>query len=154
MRMPKATFAVAFLVLAALASVMTYTGFLVVGVVADLMGAGRIIAGLLLGILFARLPSFSNGKFRTVGLLPKPVRRPIVMGLLGMCLVIFVARVDYVSASFVGFAAVFLLAFPWLRRAVWNWVLASIFKPFGGDPRRPKNADDMVIDVEFTEKKD
>lgn len=152
--MPKATIAVALLVLVALASVMTYTGFLVVGVLADLLGTGRVITGLLLGILFARLPSFSNGQFRTVGLLPKAARRPVVMGLLGLCLYVFLARGHVVPALFVGFSAAFLLAFPWLRRAIWSRVLSSVFKPFVGDPNRSKSTDDTVIDVEFREKKD
>lgn len=152
--MPKATIAVALLALVGLASLVTYTGFLVVGVLADLLGSGRVIAGLLLGILFARLPSFSNGTFRTVGLLPKAARRPMVMGLLGLCLWSFLARADYVPAVFVGIAAAFLLTFPWLKRAVLGRVVASVFKPAADGRDRSQRLDDTVIDVEFREKKD
>lgn len=151
--MPKITLAVALLMLAALAGTMTYTGFLVIGVLADQLGTGRFMAGLLLGILFARVPWFSNGKLRTVGLLPKLVRRPIMMSLLALCMWRFLSRDDYVPALFIGFAAAFLLAFPWIRRAIFDRVLSSVFNPGAGQPR-PNSNDGTVIDVEFTEKKD
>ena len=72
-------------VLFALAGTMAYTGFLVVGVLADQLGTGRFVAGLLLGVLFARFPWISKGKPRIVGLLPKPVRRPLIVGILALC---------------------------------------------------------------------
>ncbi len=153
MRAPKLTLAVALLALAVLAGTMTYTGFLVVGVLAEYLGTGRFVAGLLLGVLFARFSSISKGKFRTVGLLPKLVRRPVMMGLLALCLANFVSRGDYVPAAFIGFATVFLLTFPWLKRAVFGRVVSSIFKP-AADQNAQKRFDANVIDVEFTEKKD
>ena len=132
---------------------MTYTGFLVVGVLAEYLGTGRFIAGLLLGVLFARLPWISKGKLRTVGLLPKIVRRPVIVGLLALCWFTFLSRGDYVPAGFIGFAGAFLLAFPWLRRALFDRVVASVFK-FPGGPRRTSSTDDTVIEGEFREKKD
>jgi len=149
---PKLAIAIALFVLAALASTMTYTGYLVVGVLADYLGSSRFVAGLLLGVLFARFPRISKGKLRIVGLLPKPVRRPLILGILGLCLVTFLSRGDYVSAGFTGFAAVFLLAFPWLRRVVFDRIVASVFKFTGRTPK--KSTDGMVIDGEFREKND
>lgn len=153
MRMPKLTIAVTLLALAALASTMTYTGYLVVGVLADYLGIGRMMTGLLLGVSFARFPSISKGKLRTVGLIPKPVRRPMIMGLLALCLFSFLSRAEYVPALFIAFAVVFFLTFPWLRRAVFGRVLSSVFKPKADQNPHPK-FDDRVIDGEFREKKD
>jgi hypothetical protein len=150
--MPKLTAAVALSVLAALAGTMTYTGFLVVGVLADQLGTGRFIAGLLLGVLFARFPWISNGKPRIVGLLPKPVRRPLIVGILAFCLLHFVWQGDYVPALFIGFTTAFLLTFPWLRRVIFDRLFGSIFKFTGRNPVKP--TDDTVIDGEFREKKE
>ncbi len=152
MRKPKLALAVALLLLAALASTLTYTGFLVVGVLADYLGTGRFVAGLLLGVLFARFPSISKGRLRVVGLLPKPLRRPLIAGLLALCTVHFLLRSDYVPAAFTGFALTFLLTYPWARRAVFDRMLSSVFKFGGRTPAR--STDDMVIDGEFREKKD
>ena len=150
--MPKLTIAVALLVLIALASVMTYTGFLVVGVLADHLGTGRLAAGLLLGALFARFPWISKGKLRIVGLLPKPVRRPVILSLLALCLLYFLLQGEYVPALFTGFATAFLLTYPWLRRAIFVRLLSSFSKFTGRDPG--KSTGGMVIDGEFREKKD
>ena len=153
LRMPKLTIAVALLALAALAGTMSYTGFLVVGVLAEQLGTGRVIAGLLLGGFFARFPWISQGKLRTVGLLPKPLRRPIIVSLLALCWLSFLVRGEYVSALFIGFAVAFLLTFPWMRRALFGRMVSSLFKSATGQ-NPPKNTDDRVIDVEFREKKD
>jgi len=150
-RRPKLTIALALFVLAALASTLTYTGFLVVGVLADYLGTSRVIAGLLLGALFARFPWMSKGKLRIVGLLPKPVRRPLIVSLLALCLVTFLSRGEYLSAMFPGFGIAFLLTYPWLRRAVFDRMKSSVFKFTGKSS--PERADDMVIDGEFREKK-
>ncbi|WP_136220093.1 hypothetical protein [Massilia sp. Mn16-1_5] len=150
---PKLAIAAVLLVLAALASTMTYTGYLVIGVLADYLGTSRFVAGLLLGVLLARFPKLSNGKLRIVGLLPKPVRRPLIVGLLALCLLHFLVQGDYVPAAFTGFATAFLLGYPWLRRTVFDRTIGSVFK-FAGQPRPPKSTDDMVIDGEFREKKD
>jgi hypothetical protein len=150
---PKFTIAVVLLALAALASTMTYTGFLVIGVLAEHLGTGRFTAGLLLGVLFARFPWFSKGKLRIVGLLPKPVRRPLIVSLLALCLLSLVARNDYVPALFVGFTTAFLLSYPWLRRALFDRIVSSVFKSTG--VRNPfKRADGAVIEGEFREKKE
>ena len=138
--------------LAALASTMTYTGFLVVGVLADYLGTGRVAAGLLLGALFARFPWIGNGKLRIVGILPKPVRRPLIAGILALCLLHFLTRADYAPACFTGFALAFLLTFPWLRRALFDRVSSSVFKFTGKAPS--SSTDDRVIEGEFREKKE
>ena len=150
--MPRLTLAVVVLALAALASTMTYTGFLVVGVVADHLGTGRVMAGLLLGALFARFPWIRKGKLRIVGLLPKPVRRPLIVSLIALCLLNFLSRGEYVPAVFTGFATACLLTYPWLRRAIFDRILSSVFK-FAGQ-NRPKSTGDTVIDGEFREKKE
>lgn len=151
-RSPKLTLAVALLLLAALAGTMTYTGFLVIGVLAAHLGTSRFLAGLLLAVLFARFPSISKGKLRIVGLLPKPVRRPLMAGILALCLLNFVWLGDSVSAIFTGFTLAFLLGYPWLRRTLFDRIVASASR-FSG--RRPANdSDDMVIDGEFREKKE
>lgn len=132
---------------------MTYTGVLVVGVLADYLGTSRVIAGLLLGALFARFPWVSKGKLRIVGLLPKPFRRPLMVSLLALCLLSFLSQGDYVPALFTGFAATFLLAYPWLRRAIFDRMSSSFAKfTSGKNPR--KSTDDNVIDGEFREKKE
>lgn len=150
--MPRLTVAVALLALAALASTMTYTGFLVVGVVAEYLGTGRFVAGLLLAALLARFPWVSKGKLRIVGVLPKPARWPFIVGLLALCLLHFVSRGEYLPAAFTGFATAFLLTYPWLRRAMFDRMMSSVFK-FAGK-NRPKRSDDTVIEGEFREKKD
>ena len=138
--------------LAALASTMTYTGFLIVGVLADHLGTGRVMAGLLLGVLFARFPWISKGKLRIAGLLPKPARRPLLVGILALCFLHFLSLGDYVSASFTGFVTAFLLTYPWLRRALFDRMLSSVFKFAGRKPRN--NSDDNVIEGEFRERKE
>lgn len=150
--MPRRTIAVVVLALAALASTMSYAGFLVVGVLADHLGTGRAAAGLLLGVLFARFPSFSKGKLRTVGLLPKPARRPIIASLLALCLLSFLSRGEYTPALFIGFAIAFLLSYPWMRRTMFGRLRSSIFE-FAAGRQRPSGSDGKVIDVEFREKK-
>ena len=153
MRMPRLTIAVTLFVLAALAGTLTYTGFLVVGVLAHHLDISRFFAGLLLGVLFARVPWLIAGKLRTVGLLPKFLRRPVTLGLLALGLSHFLAQGDNVSAAFMGLTAAFLLAFPWLKRAVWGRTVGSFF-PFPGKRTPPARNDGSVIDVQFTEKKD
>jgi hypothetical protein len=148
---PKLAIAVALFVLAALASTMSYAGFLVIGVLADHLGTSRGVAGLLLGALLARFPSIRKGKLRTVGLLPKRVRRPLMVSLLALCLLHFLSRGDYVPALFTGFASAFLLAYPWLRRAMFDRILSSVFRFTGRN--RARSTDDRVIDGEFKEKK-
>jgi hypothetical protein len=140
------------LLLAALASTMTYTGFLVVGVLADYLGTSRVVAGLLLGVLFARFPSMSKGKLRLAGLLPAPARRPLVVVMLALCCVHFLWRRDYLPAGFTGFALAFLLAYPWLRRAVFDRLRSSFYAFTGRTPAG--RTDDTVIEGEFREKKD
>lgn len=152
MRKPKLSIAIALLLLAVLAGTMTYTGFLVVGVLADHLGTGRVLAGLLLAGLFARFPWVRQGRLRIVGLLPKPVRRPLILGLLGLCLLNFLARGDYVPAAYTGFTTAFLLSYPWLRRALFDRLLSSVFKFSSRKP--PNGVDDTVIDGEFRETKE
>jgi amino acid permease len=151
--MPRLTIAVALLALAVLASTMSYTGFLVVGVLADYLGTGRVMAGLVLGVFFARIPWVSQGTLRTVGLIPKPLRRPFMVSLLALCLSSFLSRGDYVPALFIGFATAFLLAFPSMRRAISGRMVSSFFKSADGQSR-PSSTAGTVIDGEFRERKD
>ena len=150
---PKRTLAIALVVLASLAGAMTYTGYLVVGVLAEYLGTGRFLAGLFLGALFARFPSISNGKLRLVGLLPQPVRRPLIVSLLMLCALHFLALGAYVPALFTGFTMAFLLLFPWLKRTVFDRMRASVFNFAGKRPSR-SSIDDRVIEGEFREKKE
>ncbi|SFD81983.1 hypothetical protein [Massilia yuzhufengensis] len=138
--MPRLAIALVVLALAALASTMTYSGFLVIGVVADFLGTGRVMAGLMLGALFARFPWIRNGKPRVVGLIPKPFRRPLIVSLLALCLVNFLSRGEVVPAAFTGFATAFVLGFPWLRRAMFDRLVASV-STFAGK-NAPKRNDD------------
>ena len=131
---------------------LTYTGFLVIGVLSDYLGTSRFLAGLLLGVLLARFPWISKGKLRIVGLVPKPVRRPLMVSLLALCLLNFLWQGEYVPAAVTGFTTAFLLSFPWLRRAVFDRISSSVFK-FAGRSSRT-SVDDGVIEGEFREKKD
>jgi hypothetical protein len=144
--------AIALVLLVALAGTMTYAGYLLVGVLADHLGTGRFLAGLLLGVLFARFPRIREGKLRVVGLLPNPVRRPLIVSLFALCALYFLAQGDYLPAVFTGFATAFLLGYPWLRRGIFDRFSSSAFKFPGQKPRQ--DTDDMVIDGEFREKKD
>ncbi len=137
-----------------MAGTMTYTGFLVVGVVADYLGTGRFVAGLLLAALLARFPWISKGKPRIVGLLPKPVRRPFIVSLLALCLVSFLWEGDYVPAVFTSFTTAFLLGYPWLRKTLFDRLFSSVFKFAPGQHARKSADDDTVIEGEFREKKD
>ena len=150
--MPKLAGAVAFLVLAILASTLSYAGFLVVGVLAEQLATSRVVAGLLLGGLFARFPWVVAGKLRIVGLLPQAVRRPLIVGIPALCLVYFLSRGDYLPALVTGFAATFLLTYPWLRRAIFDRMLSSVLKSPDQNPF--KRTDHNVIDGEFREKKE
>lgn len=154
MRQPKLMVAVALLALIALASTMTYTGFLVIGVLAEYLTISRFLTGLLLGVLFARVPSFQGGKLRTVGLLPKPARRPVMVSFLAVALLSFVQRADYVAAGFMVFAMAFLLTFPLIKRAVVGRMASSVFKFAPGQQQRRQAVDENVIDGDFREKKD
>ena len=142
----------ALIVLAALAGTITYSGFLVVGVLADYLGTSRFMAGLLFGVLFARFPWVSQGKLRIVGILPKPVRRPLIVSIFALCSLHFLSRGDTMQAVFTGFATAFLLAFPWWKRTMFDRVSSSVFHFPGKNPS--KRTDDMVIDGEFREKKE
>lgn len=139
--------------LAALASTLSYTGFLAVGVLADYIGTSRTVTGLLLGGLFARFPWIGKGKLRIVGLLPKPARRPLILGLLALCLLHLLSTDDYVRALFPGFTMVFILGFPWLRRAIFGRMSSSVFK-FATGKHSLESTGDTVIDGEFREKKE
>ncbi|MCC2961136.1 hypothetical protein LK540_11960 [Massilia sp. IC2-278] len=139
--------------LAALAGTMTYTGFLVVGVLADQLGTGRFMAGLLLGVLFARFPWISNGRLRIIGLLPKPARRPLIVSLLALTLLLFLSHGDYVPAVFTGLTTAFVLGYPWLKRTVFKR-LSSPFSRFAAGHSARNKEDDTVIEGEFRERKE
>ena len=150
---PRLTIALVLCVLAALAGTMTYTGFLVVGMLADQLGTGRFMAGLLLGVLFARFPWVSKGRLRVVGLLPPPARRPLIVSLLALCLLSLLSRGEYLPALFTGLTTAFLLAYPWMKRTIFSR-LTSPFSQFMPGRNARNRADDTVIEGEFREKKD
>ena len=151
--MPRLAIAVLLLALVALASTMSYAGFLVVGIVSDQLGTGRLMAGLLLGILFARLPWMRKGKLRTIGLLPKRARLPVMAALLAFCLLSYLYRGEMVPVLFLGFATTFLLAYRRMRQMIVNRAISSLFKSSAA-PNHAKKTDNTVIDVEYREKKD
>ncbi|MDQ2819181.1 MAG: hypothetical protein M3Y65_02075 [Pseudomonadota bacterium] len=150
---PRLTIAAALLVLAALAATMTYTGFLGVGMLADYLGTSRFLAGMLLGALFARFPWVSNGKLRIIGLLPTPVRLPLLASLLALCLLRLVMQGDVVSAFCAGFTLVFVLGFPWLKKRLFARLSSSVFN-FAAGQKAAVVADNTVIEGEFREMKD
>ncbi len=140
------------LVLAALAATFTYTGFLVIGVVADYLDTSRFVAGLLLGALFARFPWMVKGKLRIVGVLPRPVRRPVMVALLALSLVSFLTQGDTGPALFIGFTIAFVLALPWLKNVLFSRISSAVSNFTAG--RNPRaGADDTVIEGEFRELK-
>lgn len=151
--MPRLAIGILLLALVALASTMSYAGYLVVSIIAEHLDTGRLLAGLLLGVIFARLPWVSEGKLRTVGLLPKRARLPVMLALLGFCLLSFLYRGELVPVLFLGLAATFLLTYSRIRKTIATRVASSLFKP-SATSNRPKRADDTIIDVEFREKKD
>jgi len=151
--MPKLAIAALLLALATLAGIMSYAGFLVVGVVANHLGTGRLMAGLLLGALFARLPWIREGKLRTIGLLPRRARLPVMVALLAFCLLSYLYRGEWVSMLILGFATTFLLTYRWMRQMIVSRAVSSLFK-LAPAPSHPKSADNEVTDVEFREKKD
>ncbi|HBF49207.1 MAG TPA: hypothetical protein DDX04_01125 [Massilia sp.] len=133
---------------------MTYTGFLVIGELAGHLGTSRFMAGLLLGALFARFPWISKGRLRIVGLLPQPVRRPLIVSLLVLCLASFLLRAEYVQAVFTGLTTAFLLAYPWLRKTVFDRLRSSFTRFTPGRHGRQSANDDTVIEGEFRERKE
>ncbi|WP_332877670.1 hypothetical protein [Massilia sp. S19_KUP03_FR1] len=153
MARPRLTIAVALLVLVALAATITYTGLLVVGVLAEYLGTSRFVAGLLLGALFARLPWISRGKLRIVGLLPKPVRLPLMASLLTLCLLRFLMQGDAVSALCAGLTMIFVLAFPLWKKRLFARLSPSAFN-FAAGRNAAVAADNTVIEGDFRERKD
>lgn len=131
---------------------MTYTGFLVVGVLADHLGTSRVVAGLLLGAVFARFPWISQGRLRIVGVLPQAVRRPLFVGLLALCLLRFLLLGETLPALCTGFTMAFLLGYPWLRKTLFGR-LTSVFA-FAPGRNAPASVDDNVIEGEFRERKE
>jgi hypothetical protein len=152
-RAPKLAIAVLILALVMLAGTLSYAAYLVVGVISDYLGIGRFMAGLLLGGLFARVPFIRKGKLRTVGLLPKNARLPVMAALLAFCLLSFLFRGEIVPMLILGLAATILLTLRWMRQRLFNRVY-SFFSRSQVDPTRPRGTDQTIIDAEFREKKD
>ncbi|MBI1891361.1 MAG: hypothetical protein HYS18_11995 [Burkholderiales bacterium] len=151
--MPKLAIAVLLLALVALAGSMTYVGYLVIGIVSEYLGTGRFMAGFLLVVLFARVPWVSQGNLRTVGLLPRNARLPVMVVLLAFCALNFLYRGQMVSLLFVTLAVTFLLSYRWLRKKLLNRMIAFLSRS-SPDPSQPQHSDETVIDGEFREKKD
>ena len=156
MRAPRLALAALLLALVALAGTSTYAGYLVIDMVADYLGTGHFVAGLLLGIVFFRLPKMRDGKLQTVGLLPKRARLPVVLALLAACLTLHVQQREAVPAIFLALAAVFLLSFRWMRQAVRRRFKSMMVRPDLNENENMtvKRIDPSVIDVDFREKKD
>jgi hypothetical protein len=152
MRMPKLAIAVLLLALVVLASALSYTGFLVVGIVSEYLGTSRITTGLLIAAIFARLPSIRNEKLRTIGLLPRRARRPITIALLAFCWLITLYRGALVPALFLGFALAFLLTYGRLRKILVSRLISS-FSKYPTETKRQHETDNTIIDVEVREKK-
>ena len=156
MRTPRLALAALLLALVALAGTSSYAGYLVIGMVADYLGTGHFVAGLLLGILFLRLPKIRDGTLQTVGLLPKRARLPVVLGLLVVCLALHVQQREAVPVVLLALAAVVLLTFRWMRQAAVKRVTSFVARP-DLDERADttvKRIDPDILDVEFREKKD
>jgi peptidoglycan/LPS O-acetylase OafA/YrhL len=171
MRSPRKVLVIVLLFLIALASTMSYVGYLVVTMLASQLGTSRFLAGLLLGVVFARFPRIRDGKLSTMGLLPKPARQPVIAALLVFCLVNYLLRGQFVAVGFLSFALVFLLGYGKVKKAVAGKVSSFIF-PFGkggqagspegphpGLPQGPRQGSGPqskgdVIDVDFKEKND
>lgn len=153
MRSPRLVLAAFLLALIVLAGTSAYAGYLVVGMVAGYFDIGRFAAGLLLGLVFLRLPRVRSGKFSSVGLLPKKVRLPVILALLVACMLLYVQQRNLAPVLFLGLAAVFLLTFRWLRQAAVNRLAAFGFKATRNSTEA-KPVDPMVIDVDVREKKD
>lgn len=172
-RSPRKVLVIVLLFLFALASTMSYVGYLVITMLASQLGISRFLTGLFLGILFARLPRIRDGKLSTMGLLPKPARQPVIAAMLVFCLVNYLLRGQFVAVGFLSFAMVFLLGYGKLKKAVAGKVSSFIF-PFGkggqadspqgpqpgqnsGLPQKPRQGPQSrsdVIDVDFKEKND
>lgn len=151
--MPRLAITVSLLILIGLVAISAYAGYLVIGMLAEYLGSGRFVAGLLLGLLFLRLPRARDGKLHTVGLLPKKARLPVMAGLLAFCLVSYFQRGEMVPVLFLGLAATFLFTFRWIKQLLANRVL-SIFSRSPAGPAASPATDQSVIDVEFREKND
>jgi hypothetical protein len=145
-RMPRFAALVLLLALAALSSGISYAGYLVLGIVAEFLGSGQSATGLLFGALFARLPWISQGRLGTVGLLPRNARRPIMLVLLTWCIASLLYRGETGSAVFPGFAAAFLLAYPWLRQKALDRIRSFLQGSMRGPARRGAS-DPKIIDV-------
>ena len=153
MRMPKLFVAVGLILLVALAATLTYTGSLVVGVLADYLGTSRFVACLLLGGIFARVPWASNGRVRIVGVLPKSFRRPLMVTLLALCFLRFLTQGDTIPALCTGFTTAFLLTFTWLRKAIFTRMSSRVMN-FAASRNTTGVNDDSVIEGEFREKRE
>lgn len=151
--MPKLALAFFMLALVALASTISYAGYLVVSVISEFLGTGRFAAGLLLGVLFARLPLIRQGKLRTVGLLPGPARLPVTVALLALCLLNYLYRGEMLPALILALVASFLLSYRRMRQALLHRAFSSVFGP-AAEPVRASDTDRTVTDVDFREKND
>lgn len=150
--MPRLSIAVLLLALAALSSTLTYAGFLVVGVISHHLGTSRFLAGLLLAVLFARLPYIRQGRLVTVGLLPRRARLPVLAVLLALCMLSLLYRGAVMPVLFLVLAAALVLTLQWMRRTLAGRAMA-LFRSLR-NPAGARRADETIIDAEFREKKD
>jgi len=158
MRMPKLTITVAIVLLLILAGISGYAGYLVVGVVAGYLDIGRILTGILLSILFIRLPRLRQGKLSTIGILPKIARLPIVATLAALSTLHYFNQDDIAAVVCLILATTFFLVFRWLKLTLSSRLSSLFAKPgFGFGRSRSasaEKADPSIIDMEFREKRD
>ena len=158
-RMPRASLLFVLVTLIAIAGCSAYAGILVIESIAHYLDTSRFAAGLLLSLLFLRLPSFREGKLRTRGLLPAQARLPLMAVLLALCLVDYGSQGKVVEAVFIGLAMGILLVIKAIRTLVASRISGFFTKfqqPSGAGPAAgpAKAVDSDVIDVDFREKKD
>ncbi|MES2832608.1 MAG: hypothetical protein V4695_11510 [Pseudomonadota bacterium] len=157
-RTPKLAIAIVVMLLVALAGISAYAGYLVIGVVAGYLGTGRFLAGLLLGILFLRLPRVRQGKLSTVGLLPKAARLPIVVALLAASMLNYFYDGNTLAVACLVLAASLLVLGRWMKFALVSRVSSFFSKSAFGTGRSRKADskidDSTIIDAEFRERKD
>ncbi|MBC7416339.1 MAG: hypothetical protein H7327_15535 [Herminiimonas sp.] len=136
-----------------MAATSAYAGYLVIGVIAAYLDTGRFVAALILAVVFARFPHVRQGKLRTIGLLPKAARLPVMVTLLALCMGSYLSRGEMVPVAVLGLAAAIVLTFRWIRLTVVNRVTSMLFRQPGPQADR-RRIDPTIIDAEFRETKD
>ncbi|NEX61911.1 hypothetical protein [Noviherbaspirillum galbum] len=155
---PRKVIALVLLALIAVAMTFSYVGYLVITMLSLQFDTSRFLAGLMLGVLFARFPRVREGKLGTIGLLPKPARQPVMAAILVFCLLRYLQGGQAGEAAAIGVGLLLILGFAALRKKLagrFNAFKADVFtQPQGNGAARGARVDHDVIDVEFREKKE